>query len=72
MASLFETKYILRGYDKNISSLRVNDEDVTFNILNNIIIKYEKTFLANVNKVLTVIKRYLATNSSKLGVRQLN
>ena len=42
MASLFETKYILRGYDKNISSLRVNDEDVTFNILNNIIIKYEK------------------------------
>lgn len=69
MASLFETKYILRGYDKNISSLRVNDEDVTFNILNNIIIKYEKTFLANVNKVLTVIKRYLATNSSKLGVR---
>ena len=64
MASLFETKYILRGYDKNISSLRVNDEDVTFNILNNIIIKYEKTFLTNVNKVLTVIKRYLATNSS--------
>ena len=68
MASLFETKYILRGYDKNVSSLRVNDEDVTFNILNNIIIKYEKTFLTNVNKVLTVIKRYLATNSSKLGV----
>ena len=29
MASLFETKYILRGYDKNVSSLRVNDEDVS-------------------------------------------
>ena len=40
MASLFETKYMINGYEKNVKALRVNDDDVTYNILNDIIEKY--------------------------------
>lgn len=69
MASLFETKYMINGYEKNVKALRVNDEDVTYNILHDIIEKYSDKFLANQSRVLAIVKRYLATNSAKLGTR---
>lgn len=69
MASLFETKYMINGYEKQIKALRVNDDDVTYNIYTDIIKQYSDKFIVNQSRVLAIVKRYLAVNSAKLGTR---
>ena len=69
MPTLYETKYMLRGYQKNVEALRVNDADVTYNFAKDIIEKYKPTVLANEARILSVVKRYIALNASKLGAR---
>ena len=58
MPTLYETKYMLRGYQKNVEALRVNDADVTYNFTKDIIEKY-RLFLDNHPSNMLLFKRHL-------------
>jgi hypothetical protein len=49
--------------------LRVNDPNVSYIFKNDIIEKYDEIFLKNINKVQSVIARYIKNNASLYGTR---
>lgn len=53
------------GSDK----FRPNDEDITFDIKNKIILPYEQNILKAKNRIMSVIRAYLARSTSRLGTR---
>ncbi len=65
---------LLNFYKQNLHTLhpekfRPNDEDVTFTVRDNFIQLYERNILMAKNKLITIVKQYLAKNSSKYGAR---
>ncbi len=51
------------------NNLRVNEEEVTFTIMNDIVISAAPNILRARSKINNVVKAYIAKNSSKLGAR---
>ena len=59
----------VRGFNPTDTNLRVNEEDVTFKVFNDIVMKYQVQILKSKQKILAVIKQYIAKYSSILGLR---
>lgn len=58
-----------KAFHPTDTNLRVNEEEVTFTILNEIVIPSAANILRAKSKINSVVKSYIAKNSSKLGTR---
>ena len=65
----FNTSVEARGFHPTDTNIRVNEEEVTFQITNDIVVKYSNNILKAKSKILAVIKSYIASHSSQLGLR---
>ena len=74
MCKSFESSQLIseesgKGFHPTDTKLRVNEEEVTFTILNAIVVDAAPKILRARSKINAIVKGFIAKNSSKLGAR---